>query len=95
LGDRIEDNLRTLLTEEEKILAKNRIKVLALAHALEIHKTISGEDVTAVMTGVKGPLVDGTPYASKRNLAQIEKYHLAAVAAHVAHEKPQVEIPRF
>ncbi len=95
LGDRIEDNLRTLLGEAERILAKNRNKVLALAHALEIHKTISGDDVTAVMTGSRGPLVDGTPYLSKRNLAQIEKYHQAAAKAHISHEKPSVEIPRF
>lgn len=95
LADRIEDNLSKLLTKAEEILVENRTKVLSLAHALEVHKTISGEDVTAVMTGVVGPLVDGRPYSNPENLEKIEKYHEAAVKAHLHHRKPEVEIPIF
>ena len=95
LSDRIEDNLSKLLVKAEDILRDNRVKVLALAHALETHKTISGEDVTAVMTGGVGPLVDGRPYLDADNLQAIEKYHHAAVAAHKSHQRPDVLIPNF
>jgi len=95
LGDRIENNLTTLLTRAEEILRENRFKVLALAHALETHKTISGDDVIAVMNGEKGPLVDGRPYSIQSNLDAIWNYHLAAVVAHQKHERPDLPIPVF
>ena len=59
LADRIEDQLTTLLDRTEQILRENRNHVLALAHALETHKTLSGEDVVAVLEHSRGPLVDG------------------------------------
>ena len=95
LADRIEDNLSGLLAKAETVLKENRSKVLSLAHALEIHKTISGEDVVAVMEGGKGPLVDGAPYKKAENLEAIEKYHQATLVAHKGHEKPAVQIPTF
>ncbi len=95
LGDRIENNLSTLLGRAEDILKENKFKVLALAHALETHKTISGDDVIAVMNGEKGPLVDGRPYAVQANLDAIWNYHLAAVVAHQKHERPDLPIPVF
>ena len=95
LGDRIENNLASLLTRAEEILQENKFKVLALAHALETHKTISGDDVICVMNGEKGPLVDGRPYAIQANLDAIWNYHLAAVVAHQKHERPDLPIPVF
>ena len=95
LADRIEDNLSNLLAKAEVVLRENRSKVLSLAHALEIHKTISGEDVVAVMEGGEGPLVNGAPYHKPENLEAIEKYHEAALKAHKGHEKPAVHIPTF
>jgi ATP-dependent Zn protease len=95
LGDRIENNLSSLLTRAEDILKENKFKVLALAHALETHKTISGDDVIAVMNGEKGPLVDGRPYSIQSNLDAIWNYHLAAVVAHQKHERPDLPIPVF
>ncbi len=95
LGDRIENNLTSLLSKAEEILSENKFKVLALAHALETYKTISGDDVIAVMNGTSGPLVDGRPYLDQKNLDAIWKYHLAAVTAHQKHERPEVEIPVF
>ncbi len=95
LGDRIENNLASLLTRAEEILQENKFKVLALAHALETHKTISGDDVISVMNGEEGPLVDGRPYAIQANLDAIWKYHLAAVVAHQKHERPDLPIPVF
>jgi ATP-dependent Zn protease len=95
LADRIEDNLSTLLIKAEEILIENRSKVLALAHALEQFKTLSGEDVDAVMNGARGPLVNGSPYQSAENLAKIEAYHLSALAAHLEHRKPDLPLPIF
>ena len=95
LGDRIENNLATLLKRAEEILKEHKFKVLALAHALETHKTISGDDVIAVMNGEKGPLVDGRPYSIQANLDALWNYHLAAVVAHKKHERPDLLIPVF
>jgi len=95
LADRIEQNLGVLIVKAEEILKKNRNEVLALAHALEIHKTLSGEDVAAVIDGTVGSIVDGRPYKEKALLAQIERYHKAAVSAHFEHRTPDVEIPHI
>ena len=95
LADRIETNLDDLLKKAEEILTLNRAKVLALAHALEIHKTISGDDVTAVMTGEVGPLVDGRPYQDPIRIEEIERYHEAALRAHQGHVRPDISIPVF
>jgi ATP-dependent Zn protease len=93
LADRIEDNLSTLLDRAEIILRENERHVLALAHALETSKTLSGEDVTAVFEGTRGPLVDGTPYADDEFIARLREYHIAAARAHRDHSVPQLPMP--
>ena len=94
LSDRIEENLGKLLVQAEEILRENRNQVLALAHALETHKTLSGEDVAAVIDGHQGSLVDGRPYLDPHFLAEIEKYHQASVIAHQEHRVPDVHLPQ-
>jgi hypothetical protein len=94
LADRIEDNLGVLLVKADEILRENERHVLALAHALETHKTLSGEDVTAVFEGTRGPLVDGTPYADDAFIDNLREYHLAAKRAHQDHAKPQITLPK-
>ena len=93
LADRIEDNLSLLLVRAEEILRDNERHVLALAHALETHKTLSGEDVTAVMEGGRGPLVDGSPYQDDAFITRLREYHLAAKRAHQEHNHPEVQLP--
>jgi cell division protease FtsH len=93
LADRIETNLSALLIRAEGILRENRVKVLTLAHALETHKTLTGDDVIAVLNTAAGPLVDGHPYANPLNVEAIEKYHDSAVVAHKAHQKPDISLP--
>ena len=93
LSDRIEENLSSLLMQAEEILRENRSQVLALAHALETHKTMSGEDVAAVIEGVQGSIVDGRPYLDPNFLEEIEKYHSASVVAHREHRIPDVHLP--
>jgi ATP-dependent Zn protease len=93
LADRIETNLSSLLNRAEIILRDNRVKVLTLAHALETHKTLTGDDVIAVLNTESGPLVDGRPYRDEANIAAIEKYHESAVTAHKEHKKPEITLP--
>jgi ATP-dependent Zn protease len=93
LADRIEDNLGLLLVKAEEILRDNERHVLALAHALETHKTLSGEDVAAVFEGGRGPLVDGSVYGDDAFIAKLREYHLAAKRAHQEHNAPQVSLP--
>ncbi|MDN5857984.1 MAG: AAA family ATPase [Pseudonocardia sp.] len=75
LADRIEDHLATSLTNAAEILRANRSYVLAIAHALETHKTLSGEDIEAIMNGAEGQLVDGRIYADGEYQRQLEAYH--------------------
>ena len=85
LGQRIEQNLNELLAKAEANLSENRPKVLALAHGLEQHKTLTGEDVIAILEGRQGPLVDGRPYLDPELAAELETYHEEAVEAHRRH----------
>jgi cell division protease FtsH len=93
LADRIEDHLGGLLERAADILAENRSAVLAIAHALETHKTLTGDDVEAVLTGREGPTVDGRIYADPDFLAQLEEYHAAAAGAHRAHAPVRLALP--
>jgi hypothetical protein len=93
LADRIEDQLTRLLTRTEDIIRENRNDVLALAHALETYKTLSGEDVVAVLEHTQGPLVDGTAYGDETFLAGLNDYHLAAARAHRNHSMEQLNMP--
>jgi hypothetical protein len=93
LADRIEDNLVSLLARVETMIRECRPQVLGLAHALETHKTLSGDDVVAVIEHTQGPLMDGRPYADAEFQQQLEDYHAAAVSAHRAHGKVPAELP--
>jgi cell division protease FtsH len=93
LGERIESNLGRLLEEAESLLGENRAEVLRLAHALETHKTIAGEDVIAVIDGTEGPLVDGRVYVNERFTTAMEAFHASVMFAHSAHEPVAVPLP--
>jgi cell division protease FtsH len=95
LSDRIEDNLGALLARSETLLRENRKHVLAVAHALETHKTLSGNDVHAVIEGRRGDVVNGEAYFNPTNLAQLEEYHKSALQAHKEHRKPDLPLPVF
>jgi cell division protease FtsH len=85
----VEAKLRELYDRTVTVLAENRREVLAVAHALETYKTLSGEDVAAVIDGTEGPLVDGRGYVEPEFVAELEDYHRQAVEAHkVVHERP-------
>ncbi|HMK10372.1 MAG TPA: hypothetical protein VK461_02190, partial [Acidimicrobiales bacterium] len=77
------------------LLADHRTEVLAVAHALETHKTLAGEDVVAVIEGTKGPIVDGRPYKTEAFAEQAETYHAMAVAAHKSHASVEIPLPKL
>ena len=93
LADRIEDNLNGLLGRVQEIITENRQQVLSLAHALETHKTLTGEDVVAVIERTQGPFVDGRAYADPGLIRELEEYHLGAAAAHREHGKIMLTMP--
>jgi ATP-dependent Zn protease len=93
LGQRIEQNLNQMLEKAESLLTEHRSKVLALAHALEQHKTLTGDDVIAVLEGKQGPLIDGSPYTAPELLTELEAYHEAAVEAHRQHAALGTPLP--
>jgi cell division protease FtsH len=84
LGQRVERLLTDLAARTGELLLENRRHVLAVAHALETHKTISGEDVIAVIEGGRGPMVDGADYVTFED--SLEDYHAQAMAAHQGRE---------
>ena len=93
LGKRVEERLAEYYERTRVLLEGNRREVLAVAHALETSKTISGEDVAAIIEGLQGPLVDGRPYGSPEFGERAEAYHEEAVAAHKQHAKVTVPLP--
>jgi len=93
LADRIEDSLNGLLGRVQDIIAENRDHVLALAHALETHKTLSGDDVVAVIERQPGPFVDGRAYANPVLIRELEQYHAEAALAHRDHSAIALNLP--
>jgi len=69
--------------------------VLAVTHALETYKTLTGEDIEAIIEGKPGPLVDGSVYASEEFAEIAEAYHAAVVTAHERHSKVAVPLPKL
>ena len=93
LADRIEDNLNGLLAQVHEIIHTDRDRVLSLAHALETHKTLSGDDVVAVIEQRQGPFVDGRPYADPALIQRLEEYHAGAAVAHKDHSGAPLGMP--
>ena len=51
--------------------------MLAVAHALETHKTISGDDVVAIVEGTVGPLGRRWTLPRSGRAEPLEHYHAA------------------
>jgi ATP-dependent Zn protease len=81
-GREVEAALQGLYERTWTLLEDNKGEVLALAHALETHKTLTGDDVVAVMEGTVGPEVDGRPYQDVRFRQELFVYHEQVVQAH-------------
>jgi ATP-dependent Zn protease len=94
LAERIEFNLARILKKTEELLKENRREVLCVAHALEQHKTLNGDDVVAVIEGTHGPLIDGSTYASDEFYEKLEAYHEVAADAHRTHSHVTSQLPQ-
>jgi ATP-dependent Zn protease len=95
LGGRIEEKLEELLDRTNELIAENRLAILAVAHALESNKTLSGEDILAVIDGREGPLLDGRPYHDPKFIEVAEAYHARVLEAHKTKAKIDVALPVF
>jgi cell division protease FtsH len=93
LGQRAEAHLTALAERTGALLTEHRASVLAVGHALETHRTISGQDVVAIINGEEGPVVDGRPYRDLDFLADLEAYHLRAVSAHSGDRAAPLPVP--
>ncbi len=49
LGSRIEHNLAGIMDRVQVLSSENRRAILSVAHALETHKTVTGEDIHAII----------------------------------------------
>jgi cell division protease FtsH len=92
-GKQVDAKLAQLYDETYRLLADNRAEVLAVAHALETHKTITGDDVAAIVDGVTGSLVDGRSYLDPVFRHELERYHDAAAKAHREHSGVDTSMP--
>ncbi len=92
-GQSVEDKLGELYERTVDLLEQNRHEVLALAHALETMKTITGDDVEAVIEGTAGPTIEGQPYHDPSFRSMLERYHEAVLRAHKEHAGVEARIP--
>ena len=74
-GKKVEERLHQLLDRSGDLLETNKAEVFAVAHALESHKTLSGEDVEAVIEGKNGRGIDGRPYKAQAFMEVYGAYH--------------------
>ena len=79
LGDQIEQRLADRYDAVRCLLEANRVEVLAVAHALETHKTITGDDVSAIVDRDVGPFLDGRGYYRPDAVEALEGYHAAVL----------------
>ncbi|ACU54758.1 AAA ATPase central domain protein [Acidimicrobium ferrooxidans DSM 10331] len=93
IGDRVERRLEALYERVAQIVEEHRYDILAVAHALETQKTITGDDILAIMERRQGLLIDGTVYADPSMRAQIEAYHDAVARAHRLQESQPMTVP--
>ena len=92
-GKGVESRLEALYQDTWELLDGNRAEVLAIAHALETVKTITGDDVAAIIDGERGPSVDGRPYQEPFFRQMLERYHDAVLRAHKEHAGVEGRIP--
>ncbi len=92
-GKSVEEKLKALYEATWQLLVQNRIEVLSVAHALETKRTITGDDVAAIIEGRVGPTVDGRPYQDHGFRQMLERYHEAVLRAHKGHAGVEGRIP--
>ncbi|MEZ5262940.1 MAG: AAA family ATPase [Acidimicrobiales bacterium] len=92
---KVEEKLQELYQRTFELIDSNRWFLAAIAHALQQHHTITGEDVDAIYKGTQGPTLDGSVYRSDGFLEQYGSYLAAAQDAHRAQSQIRAIMPRF
>lgn len=90
---RVEERLKEMLERTDSLLEANQHAIFAVAHSLEAHKTLSGEDVDAVIRGLRGPIVDGRVYHTPGFMEAYTAYHQELLEAHKAQKNVAVVLP--
>lgn len=91
----VEAKLQELYTRAHQLMFDNRWFLAAIAHALQQHKTITGEDIDAIYRGMQGPTLDGAVYRTDGFLEQYGAYLTAAQQAHRAESPIGAMMPRY
>ena len=91
----VEAKLRELYERTHALMSDNRWFLCAIAHALQTHRTITGEDIDAIYNGTHGPTLDGSVYRTDAFNERFGAYLLAAQEAHRTHGSLQAVLPRF
>ena len=94
-GRDIDAKLKELLAKAHDLLDDNRVHVLAVAHALETQKTITGDEIIAIIEGRMGLQIDGRSYHEPGAAEKLEEYHAAVVRAMRGTTRVDVAIPVF
>jgi cell division protease FtsH len=94
MGRRVEERLAELLERTEELVKGHKGEVFAVAHALETHKTLSGEDVEAVIEGKGGRGVDGRVYKVERFMEVYGEYHERLLDAHLRRSQVALPLPK-
>lgn len=93
IAGQAETKLGELMGEVTELLEANRHEILCVAHALEWHRTMIGDDVAAVIDGTQGVFIDGREYHTDEARAELEDYHAAAVVAHKRNTPVDADLP--
>ena len=93
LGKKVEDRLSELLVRTGDLIEQSKVDVYAVAHALESHKTLSGEDVEAVIEGKASRGIDGRVYRVPQFAEIFDDYHERIASAHSNREHVTVPLP--
>ena len=92
-GKKVEERLGDLLERTHDLLEQSKVDIYAVAHALESHKTLSGEDVEAVIEGKWSRGIDGRVYKVERFVEVFDNYHDRIATAHLNRERVSAALP--
>jgi hypothetical protein len=89
----VENKLKDLYERAHTLISDNRWFLVSIAHALQTHRTISGEDIDAIYRGAQGPTLDGRLYHSEQFRHAMVPYLQQARAAHTDQSQLLAELP--
>ena len=92
-SQRVEKRLLAIYKETENLLNAEKDSILSVAHALEVHKTITGIDVEAIILKKQGHIVDGSIYNNKDFVDLLHSYHNEVLLAHKEHREVSIKLP--